>query len=157
MSESILREQLARLIDWDETHADFNKTMADFPEDLRGVVPPGLPYSAWQLLEHIRLTQADVLEFCVGPPYVEKTWPEEYWPKSAAPPSARAWEESLEGFRRDAKAMKELALDPSLDLYAKVPAGTGQTFLREFFVVADHTSYHLGQIILVRRLLGVWS
>lgn len=151
-----LREQLAHVLDWEEAHAGFGAAVANLPPALRGKAPAGLPYSPWQLLEHMRITQADILEFCRSPRYTEKAWPKDYWPAEAEPPSAKAWDESIAAYRRDCEAMAALARDDSVDLLAKVPNGSGQTFLREVLLVADHNAYHLGELIVVRRLLGAW-
>jgi hypothetical protein len=151
-----LRDQLARFVDWKEAHAGFDKAVADIPPDRRGVVPERLPYSIWQIVEHLRIAQADILEFCVSASYAEKAWPADYWPRSPRPSSDEAWTTSIDGFRRDRKAMQALALDPAVDLFARIPHGTGQTYLRELLVVADHTSYHVGQIVIARRALGIW-
>ena len=156
-SIAALRDQLSRFQNWREAHADFEAAVADLPPDKRGVAPAGLPYSPWQLVEHLRRTQADILEFCSNVDYVEQQWPADYWPKSAAPPDAKAWDASVAAFRRDREALQKMIKDPSCDLFARVPAGKGQTFLREFLLVADHTAYHVGQLIAVRRLLGAWS
>ena len=153
----LLREQLAKFQNWREAHADFDAAAADIPPDLRGKTPPGLPYSPWQLIEHMRITQGDILEFCRSKGYTERKWPDAYWPKAAAPPDAGAWDACVAAFRRDRKALQEMIRDPQCDLFAKVPAGTGQTFLREFLLVADHTAYHVGQLVAVRRLLGAWA
>lgn len=152
-----LRHHLTRLLNWRDAHADFDAAVADLLPEVRGVAPPGLPYSPWQLVEHIRLTQADILAFCARPDYHEGTWPDDYWPLTAAPPNADAWDASIAGFHRDRATLQEMINDPRCDLFAKVPAGTGQTFLREFLLVADHTAYHVGQLIAVRRLLGQWA
>ena len=122
---------------------------------LETLVPEGIPASPWQLLEHLRRTQFDVLDFCRNPAYREPK-PEEYWPPSAAPPSAAAWDESVEAFRRDRAALQQLAADARIDLFERIPHGSGQTYLREILVIADHNSYHVGQLIVVRRLLGAW-
>ena len=153
-----LRSWLARVLDWEEAHASFDTAVADLPGKLRGSRPDGLPYSPWQLVEHMRLTQNDVLEFCRPATYVERQWPADYWPKEAAPPSAGAWEESLAGFRKDRAALISMARDPSIDLLAAVPNGRGeQTYARELLLVADHTAYHVGELVVVRRLLGAWK
>ncbi len=153
-----LREQISRFLDWREAHATFDNAVADFPVELRGVVPSGLPYSAWQLIEHIRIAQRDILDFCRNPEYVEELkWPDEYWPTNPEPPDEEAWDNSIAAYHADLDDLKALALDPSCDLFALVPAGSGQTFLREFLVVADHATYHIGQIILVRRFLANWT
>lgn len=151
-----VRSVIARLLDWEDAHAGFDKVVGGLPVELRGRVPAGLPYSPWQLLEHLRITQHDILDFCVNPEYEELSWPDDYWPKSAAPQSARAWDESVAGFRTDREALKQLALNPSLNLLDKVPAGTTQSYLRELLLVADHTAYHLGELVVVRRALGAW-
>ena len=150
-----LRQHLTRLLSWRDAHADFDAAVADLPPESHGVAPPGLPYSPWQLLEHMRLTQADILAFCARPDYREGTWPDDYWPATAAPPNAQAWDASIAAFHRDRTALQQMIND--CDLFANVPAGTGQTLLREFLLVADHTAYHVGQLVAVRRLLGKWA
>ncbi|HEY0591927.1 MAG TPA: DinB family protein [Thermoanaerobaculia bacterium] len=152
-----LRDHLARLLDWKDAHAGFDAAVRDLPEDLRGRRPAGLPHSPWELLEHIRLAQRDILDFCVAPKYEERAWPDGYWPADPAPPTATAWEESVRACRADREEVKKLARDASIDLFAAVPNGTGQTYLREILLVADHNAYHLGQLVLVRRALGAWS
>jgi hypothetical protein len=157
VESSVLREQLQRLLGWRDAHADFDAAVSGIASELRGRVPPGLPYSPWQLIEHIRLTQADILAFCRSVGYEEGRWPDDYWPRSSAPPSADAWDASIAAYHRDRAALAQLIADPACDLFARVPAGNGQTYLREFLLVADHTAYHLGQLIVVRRLLGNWT
>ncbi len=150
-----LRTHLRRLLDWEDAHAGFEAAVAGLPPRLRGAVPRGLPYSAWQLLEHLRRAQSDILEFCRNPKYEQPAW-EEYWPKAAVPPSAAAWRASIAGFRRDRAALVRLAGDRKIDLFARIPHGRGQTYLRELLLVADHNAYHVGELIVVRRCLGVW-
>jgi uncharacterized damage-inducible protein DinB len=156
-TDTRLRAQLAKVLDWKEAHAGFDKAVDGVPAAQRGVVPDGLPYSIWQLLEHLRIAQHDILDFCVNSAYEEKKWPDDYWPKSPAPKSAAEWDESVAGYRRDRDRLKQLALDESIDLLAKIPHGSGQTYLRELLLVADHNSYHVGQIVIVRRALGEWE
>ncbi|HUR94084.1 MAG TPA: DinB family protein [Gemmatimonadales bacterium] len=151
-----MREQLAQTLEWSEAHADFDKAVAGLPVPLRGKTPAGLPYSPWQLVEHLRISQRDLLDFCRDPEYHERVWPDEYWPHSAAPPSDGAWDDSLLQFREDRAALQTLARDPSVDLAARIPHGAGQTYLRELLLAADHAAYHLGELIVVRRLLGAW-
>jgi len=150
-----LRQQLAKYLDSAEAHASADAALDGIPPQLRGVRPEGLPHSAWELLEHIRITQRDILDFC-RPNYKELDWPADYWPKSPAPPAPTAWDESVARFHDDRAAMIAIAEDSSIDLFARVPNGDGQTYLRELLLAADHTSHHLGQLILVRRLLGAW-
>jgi hypothetical protein len=152
----VLRSMLARILSWEDAHVGFDKAVSALPRDLQGRTPPGLPYSPWQLLEHMRITQHDILEFCVNPSYEEISWPADYWPKTAEPPSASAWEASIAAYHKDRDALAKLAADPKIDLTAKVPAATTQTYLRELLLVADHTAYHVGELVVVRRALGAW-
>jgi hypothetical protein len=154
--DEAVREQLARFLSWDEAHAGFETAVAGLPESLRGRAPAGLPYSPWQLVEHLRITQHDILDFCRNPAYQELDWPDDYWPAAAAPSSAAAWAESLRRFREDRVALQAMARDPAIDLTARIPHGTGQTCLRELLLAADHAAYHLGELVVVRRLLGAW-
>jgi len=155
--ETALRKQIAQTLDWEDAHAGFDAAVEGLAPDLRGKTPPGLPYSPWQLVEHIRRTQADIIEFCQAPSYEEKEWPKDYWPDSAAPPSPKAWDDSIAAVRRGRKALAALTVAEKTDLTAPVPNGTGQTYLREILLVADHTAYHVGELIVVRRLLGAWK
>jgi uncharacterized damage-inducible protein DinB len=154
-SNDALRSLLSKLLDWEDAHLSIDAAVEGIPPGSRGTRPEGAPHSAWQLLEHLRICQRDILEFCRNPAYVELKF-EDYWPPTVAPPTATAWEESVGHFRRDRDALKELASDSSVDLFASIPHGTGQTYLRELALVADHNAYHVGQLVLLRRLLGVW-
>ena len=156
MVDDPLRTHVLRLLDWEDAHVNFDSAVAGIPLSQRGVTPPGLPYSVWQLLEPLRLTQADILDFCRNSSYQERKWPDDYWPSSAAPPSSEVWEQSIADFQRDREELKRLGADPKRDLFACIPHGTGQTYLRELLLVADHNAYHVGQLIAVRRLLGTW-
>ena len=153
-----LRQQLARILDWEEAHVGFDKAIDGIPPDKRGALAPGIAYSVWQLVEHLRLAQVDVLDFCLNPEYVHlMKWPDDYWPP-AAPPNAQAWDHSVAGFKADRERFKDLARNESIDLHALVPKGTGhQTYLRAILMMADHNAYHLGQIVAVRRALGIWK
>lgn len=157
MSDSALRAQLARLLDWEDAHLSFDAAVEGVPPKLRGAAPAGLPYSPWQLIEHLRLTQHDILDFCRNPNYRELHWPDDYWPASAAPPKPADWDESIAQFRRDRAALQSLASDSKIDLFAQISHGSGQTYLRELLLVADHSAYHLGQLVTVRRALGAWT
>jgi uncharacterized damage-inducible protein DinB len=158
MAESdALRQHLLDLLRGRNAHAGFDAVLADFPSRSRGLKPPGAPHTGWQLLEHMRIAQWDILEFSRNAKHKSPSWPDGYWPKTPAPPSAASWNNSLRSFRADLKAMAKLVADKKTDLFAKIPHGTGQTILREVLLVADHNSYHLGQIVLLRRLLGDWK
>jgi uncharacterized damage-inducible protein DinB len=154
--DALLRDQLSRLLAWEDAHVGFDAAVADIPPRLRGQQPSRLPYSLWQLLEHLRRTQRDILEFCENPQYRELTWPQDYWPPTPAPPSDAAWDESVRLFQTDRAALQRLAADLELDLHASIPHGTGQTYLRELVLAADHAAYHIGELVVVRRLLGIW-
>ena len=157
MSDNELREQLRKMLAWEDAHVGFETSIADLPADLRGKVPAGVPYSAWQLLEHLRIAQHDILDFCVNPKYREMKWPDDYWPKSAAPASPKQWDDSVSQFLDDRRKLQDLAADTQIDLFAKIPHGEGQTYLRELILVFDHAAYHIGELVLVRRLLGAWK
>ena len=157
MDDRMLRAQLVNLLDSKDAHATFDAAVKGVPPKLRGAVPAGWEYSAWQLLEHLRLAQADILEFCVAARYHEKKWPDEFWPKKPVPPSAAAWTKAIAGFRRDRKTLQRLAGNRRIDLEAIVPNGTTQTYLRELLLIADHNAYHVGQLVALRKALGSWS
>lgn len=151
-----IRKQMSSLLDWGDAHADFDAAVADLPAKFRGMVPASLPYSPWQLLEHLRLAQRDILEFCTAKTYQKKAWPDDYWPTDPAPPSAKAWEKSVAAFKKDRAAFQKLIADPAVDLFEPVPHGK-HTYLREVLLAADHASYHIGQLVYVRRVLGAWK
>ena len=153
-----MREHLARSLDWGEAHADFDKAVAGLAPELRGRRAHGLPHSAWEILEHLRIAQHDILDFARNPKYEELKWPDDYWPRSPEPPSANAWDESVAAFKRDREAVKKLATDTSIDLAARIPHGDkpSHTYMRAVLLVIDHNAYHVGELILLRRLLGAW-
>ena len=148
-----LRKHLADLLRMKGAHVNLEAAVADFPVALRGVKPQGAPHTAWQLLEHLRIAQEDILDFSRNPKYREKRFPDDYWPATEAPPSEKAWDDSIQQFQNDLKEMQELVADTKLDLLAKIPHGTGQTLLREAMLVADHNAYHLGQLVFLRKML----
>ena len=152
-----LREHLLDLLNGGGAHARFEDAVKDMPEKLRGVKPEGLPHSAWMLLEHLRLAQWDILEFSRNAKYKSPKWPDDYWPKTEAPPNTAAWNKSVQQFRKDLKAMQDLVGNPKTNLYARIGWGDGQSILREALLLADHNAYHVGQLVDVRRLLGDWK
>jgi hypothetical protein len=155
--DRVLRDHVLYLLRDGGAHLDFDKAVTGLPAKLRGAKPPGVPHSPWRLVEHMRLAQWDILEFSRNPRHVSPKFPEGYWPKGDAPPDAKAWDASIKAFRKDLKAMEDLVDDPKTDLLARIPHGEGQTILREALLVADHNAYHLGQLIVIRRMLGAWS
>jgi len=155
--ERVLRQHLAHVLEWKEAHAGLDAAFEAFPHELRGVRPSGFRHSAWELLEHTRLAQRDILDFVRDPEYPEKRWPDDYWPTAPAPTSEDAWEHSLRGYREDRAALRSLVLDPDADLLSPIPHGDGQTLLREVLLAADHAAYHTGQVVLLRRALGIWN
>jgi uncharacterized damage-inducible protein DinB len=154
MNEDSLRKHVVYLLSGEGAHIDFDKVIRDFPANLRGKRVPDVPYTAWQLLEHMRIAQWDILEFSRNPKHVSPDYPEGYWPKENGPNDENAWEKSIQSIRSDLKAVQDLVEDRTKDLLLPLPHGSGQTLLREALLVADHNSYHIGQIALLRRLLG---
>jgi len=152
-----LREHLLYVLKGEGAHAPFNQAVKDFPAKLRGQKVENFPHTACMLLEHLRLAQLDILEFSRNQKHVSPPWPEGYWPKTDAPANASAWDDSIKAFRKDLKEMEDLVSDAKTDLYAKIPWGEGQTVLREALLVADHNAYHIGQLVMLRRLLGAWE
>lgn len=152
--ESALRDQLARFLDWDSAHLRFDDAVKDFPPEKRGIRPPGAPHSAWELLEHLRIGLWDIVEFSRDARHVSPPWPAGYWPATPAPPTETAWDESIAAYRAALRALAAMANDGSNDLYARIPHGDGQTLLREILVAGDHNAYHLGQLVMVRRMLA---
>ena len=153
MDERSLRSQLSDLLVSKSAHLDLKVALKGLPGRYRGSKPRGAPYSIWQLLEHIRIAQWDILEFSVNSKHVSPKWPEGYWPRASAPPSEAAWRKTIRSVERDLASMKQLVLDPKTDLFAQIPHGKSQTILREALLVADHNAYHVGQIVLLRRML----
>jgi hypothetical protein len=153
-----VRKQLLALLNGGQAHATLEEAIKDFPPHLRGVVPEGLPYSAWQLLEHMRITQRDILDFSAPPTggYHALKWPDEYWPKQSTP-SPETWDRTIAGIRADLEKFKALIERPGADLEKPFRWGTGQNLLREAMLIADHTAYHLGELVMLRRLLGAWK
>lgn len=148
-----LRQHIVNLLNKAEAHVDLASSLKDFPRELRGKKPEGSPHTPWQLLEHIRIAQWDILEFSKDARHKSPKWPDDYWPKTAAPPDDKAWDRSVLQILADLKAMAALVSDPKRDLFAPIPHSDGQTLLREALLAADHNAYHLGQLVLVRRNL----
>jgi uncharacterized damage-inducible protein DinB len=152
-----IRDHLRRCLDWEEAHVGFDKAVEGIPSERRGSRPPGFEHSPWQLLEHIRIAQDDILEFCTNPAYRHtREWPDDYWPAAPAPADDAAWTAAIAAYRRDREALKDLVARTE-DLTAPVPTGkAGQTYLRAVLLTADHTAYHVGQLVAVRRALQIW-
>jgi hypothetical protein len=152
-----LREHLLFLLKGGGAHAGFDAAVEGLPVAMRGKRPAGAEHSPWEILEHMRLAQWDILEFCRDAQHVSPDWPAGYWPKTQSPPNKTAWSKSVKAFRADLEAVCQLVGRESTDLYRKIPHGDGQTMLREALLIADHNAYHLGELVLVRRLLGAWK
>ncbi len=154
-----IREALVRVLDWEEAHAGFDKAFAGLTPQQRGARAPGFEHSPWQLVEHLRRAQKDLLDFCLNPEYVHRLkWPDDYWPADPEPPAPRAWDESIADFHADLEQFRELISNPAIDLFALVPTGKGdQTYLRACFLLVDHNAYHVGQLVAVRKALGNWA
>lgn len=158
-THAALRKHLSNLLTRGEAHATFEDAVRDFPPELRGVKPPGAAYTAWQLLEHMRIAQWDILEFSRNPKHVSPEWPSGYWPGSDGPSDAAAWDASVRTFQADLEAMCRLVADEGQDLFQRVrhpDAEARHTLLREALLTADHNAYHVGELVLLRRLLGSW-
>ncbi|MBI4886211.1 MAG: DinB family protein [Acidobacteria bacterium] len=158
VSPDPLRAQLVRILDWKESHVDFDTAVDGIPPDRRGARAAGFDHSPWELLEHMRIAQEDILDFCTNGAYVhDRHWPDDYWPTQPGPPSAAAWDAAVVACKRDREALKTLTLQTP-DLFATVPTGKGsQTYLRAVLLVTDHNAYHVGQLVAVRRALGIWT
>jgi hypothetical protein len=155
-NDAALREHVLNLLREGHAHATFEQAVKGLPVEMQGKVPKGAEHSPWQLLEHLRLAQWDILDFSRNAKYQALKWPDDYWPKEKAPADEKAWDKSVRAFKKDLKEMCALIEDPKTDLFAKIPHGDGQTILREALLVADHNAYHVGQLVLVRKLLGAW-
>src|SRR3989442_5501821 len=148
-----LRKQLVDLLRMEGAHLEFDSAVAGFPAKLRGAKPHGAPHTAWELLEHMRLAQEDILDFSRNPQYRDKTFPDDYWPATESPPNDEAWESAVRQFQRDLKEMQALVADTANDVLARIPHRQGQTLLREALLIADHNAYHLGQMVFLRKML----
>lgn len=151
-----LRRHVVQLLTWHDAHVSFDDAVRGLAPGRQGQRPEGVPYSPWQLLEHLRRAQADILEFCRNAAYEELTWPDDYWPPTEVPPDTKAWDTAVTAFVADRQALVEIAEDETLDLTEAIPHGSGQTYLRELLLAADHCAYHVGELVVVRRLLGAW-
>ncbi len=156
-NDAELRKHLVELLTGGHAHATFEQAVKNLPVELRGKAPKGAEHSPWQLLEHLRLAQWDILDFSRNAKYQALKWPDDYWPKEKAPADEKAWDKSVRAFKRDLKEMCALVEDEKTDLFAKIPHGDGQTILREALLAADHNAYHVGQLVLVRKMLGAWG
>lgn len=155
--DTALRDQLIYLLEGGNAHAKFDDVVKGFPIELAGKRPKGSAHSAWELLEHLRLAQNDILRFSQSGDHVSPKWPEGFWPSTAGPAGKPEWQKSIRAFRKDLAEFEEMVRDPKQNLHKKFPWGDGQTLLREALLIADHNAYHLGQLLLVRQLLGAWS
>lgn len=155
--DKALRHQLIQLLEESEAHASFEDAVKDMPLESQGKIPKGAEHSPWQLLEHLRIAQWDILQFAIDAKHQSPEFPKGYWPKSPEPPDGHAWKKSSQAFRDDIKRFRELLNRESTDLFAKIPHGGGQTLLRQILLAADHNAYHLGQLIQTRRLLAEWK
>lgn len=150
-----LRDQLLQLLKGGQAHATLDDAMGDWPVQLAGVKVANFPHTAWMLLEHMRIAQWDILEFSRNAKHVSPKWPEGYWPAAEAPADEKAWKASMAAFKKDLQAMERLVSDRKVDLHARIPSGDGQTVLREALLVADHNAYHLGQLVMMRKSIGI--
>ncbi|QDU40010.1 DinB superfamily protein [Maioricimonas rarisocia] len=157
MNDHALREHVLNTLRGRGAHLGFDQAIENLPLGYLGAKVPGCPHTPWRILEHMRIAQWDILEFSRNPEHVSPDFPDGYWPPDNAPPTTTAWEESVAAFRADLQAMQDLVADPETDLLAPIPHGDGQTILREALLIADHNAYHLGQLVILLRALGVWD
>lgn len=155
----VLVKELAFQLRGGNAHAPLEKVVKDFPLEKQGIQPAGLPYSGWQLLEHLRLAQKDILDYCQnhGGNYVHKKWPDDYWPAKPEPPDAKAWDESVKKIEEDRESLIKIIADPQAELFTAFKWGDGQTLFHEACLVLDHNAYHLGELVMLRRTLGIWQ
>jgi uncharacterized damage-inducible protein DinB len=156
-NDQALRKALIDYLEHPHTHAPFMDAVKNFPEKLMNEKPNNLPYSFWQLLEHIRISQFDMIDFMHNPDYKEMEWPKDYWPTDSQKATAKMWNESVKKYEKDIETLKKIIEDPKLDMLAPIPHGQGQTILREVLQIIDHASYHIGEFIVMRRLTGEWK
>jgi hypothetical protein len=154
--DKLVREHVLQLLQGGNAHMTFEQAVADFPMEHINTTFPNGTYTPWHLLEHLRLTQWDILDFMRNPNYQEMEWPRDYWPARDSTATEADWQRTIRSFQADMRALQDLALDPRTDLYARIPHGTGQTPLREFLVVADHNAYHIGEFAIMRQVMGTW-
>ncbi len=153
MPDNELRKQLVKMLKEPNAHLMFDKIVAGFPEEHYGTKKKGCSHTAWQLLEHLRLAQEDILDFCVNPDYESRDWPDDYWPKKSKPEQSVDWSKSVKAFKKDLQGMVDLIEDEVNDLFAPFEHGDGQTLLREAILLIKHNSYHLGQLMMLRKCL----
>jgi hypothetical protein len=155
-NDAALRKHVIDVLKGGSAHVHFMDALEEFPPNKRGTFAPGLPHTGWQLLEHARIAQWDILEFSRNPKHVSPGFPEGYWPKTPGPLTESDWDKSVQQFQHDLDEMIALVKNPRTDLFAKIPHGDGQTILRQALVLTDHNAYHLGQLVDLRRALGAW-
>jgi hypothetical protein len=152
-----LRDQVISLLEGGNAHVTFEDAVKDLAPKFRGIKPEGAAHTAWELVEHMRIAQSDILEFSRDSKHVSPDWPQGYWPKTAKPPSDAAWKKSIAAIKKDRDAMIKLVRNPKTDLYKKIPHGTGQNILREALLIADHNAYHVGELVFLQRVIGAWK
>jgi hypothetical protein len=155
--DQVIREHVVQLLAHSQAHMSFEEAVADFPPAQINIVFPNGTYTAWHLLEHLRLTQWDILDFMCNPHYQEREWPQDYWPAPDLQASPEDWQRTIASFQADLRTLVEMARDPATDLYAPIPHGSGQTILRELLLVADHNAYHIGELAIMRQVMGTWG
>ena len=156
MTRDPLRKELLRLVGGVDAHMPFEEAVRAFPDEAMNRRPPNVDYTPWHLVEHLRLTQADILDYITNPDYVEIEWPREYWPDRSATATREIWDASVVGFLADLAAIRALVADDSRDLFAVLPGTPGHTLLREARIVADHNAYHVGEFAVLRQVMGTW-
>lgn len=156
-NDVILRTKIVELLEGKQAHMPFDEAVADFPQNLINAQAPNVEYTFWHLVEHLRITQWDILDFSRNPNYKYIKWPDNYWPPKKAQATQKQWDESVTLFKKDLTEMIALIKNPDSDLYTPFPWGEGQNLVREAFVVADHNAYHIGELAILRQVTLAWS
>ncbi len=156
IGDDVVRAQVLELLRGGSAYMTLDEAVADYPMASINTSIPNGTYSPWHLLEHMRLAQEDILEFMTSSGYVERRWPQDYWPAADATATAEQWQQTIDRIRADRARIEQMAVDPAVDLAQRIPWGTGQTMLREFLLVADHNAYHVGEFGLLRQVMGTW-
>ena len=156
-SDAVVREHLLSLLQGGNAHMTFDDAVKDFPVDHMNTVFPNGTYTSWHLIEHIRRTQEDILDFIRNPDYKNRSWPNDYWPAKDEKATKKTWERTISEFGKDSKALQKIVKEPKTDLYTKISHGEGQTILREILLVADHNAYHIGEFAIMRQVMGTWG
>ncbi|HSX09954.1 MAG TPA: DinB family protein [Candidatus Saccharimonadales bacterium] len=156
-NEKVIRDTLLMFLKGGQAYSPFSEIIANFPEAHMNDIFPNGTYTPWHLLEHIRRTQFDILDFIINSDYQERSWPDDYWPAKSEKATQKEWDKTISDYEKDRQALEKIIKDPKTDLYAKIPHGSGQTILKEIILIVDHASYHLGEFSIMRQVMNTWN